>query len=366
MAQGAKPGEGGHLPGKKVYPWIARVRQSTPGIGLISPPPHHDIYSIEDLAELIFDLKCANPDARVSVKLVSEAGVGTIATGVAKGAADKILISGHNGGSGAAPRDSIWHAGLPLELGLAETQQTLLQNGLRSRIVLEADGKLMDGTDVAVACLLGAEEFGFATMPLIAMGCLMQRDCHQDTCPAGIATQNCRLRHRFAGKPEHVERFMLFVAEQLRGVMARLGFRTVEEMVGHPECLRQVTVPGNWKTSLLDLSAVLTPGSCEFGAYIPGADARTCCPRWPPTPGSSAPSTPRSSSRSRPRRGATSPRCAFTPTSLTSTAAWVPCSAMPLPPRILRGCPTDRSPWTAAGRPGRALAPSCRRASPST
>ena len=188
MAQGAKPGEGGHLPGKKVYPWIAEARRSTPGIGLISPPPHHDIYSIEDLAELIFDLKNANSNARVSVKLVSEAGVGTIATGVAKGAADKILISGHNGGSGAAPRDSIWHAGLPLELGIAETQQTLLRNGLRSRVVLEADGKLLDGTDVAVACLLGAEEFGFATMPLIAMGCLMQRDCQQDTCPAGIAT----------------------------------------------------------------------------------------------------------------------------------------------------------------------------------
>ncbi|WP_417137671.1 FMN-binding glutamate synthase family protein, partial [Paratractidigestivibacter faecalis] len=239
MAQGAKPGEGGHLPGKKVYPWIAEVRQSTPGIGLISPPPHHDIYSIEDLAELIFDLKNANPGARVSVKLVSEAGVGTIATGVAKGAADKILISGHNGGSGAAARDSIWHAGLPLELGLAEAQQTLLQNGLRSRVVLEADGKLMDGTDVAVACLLGAEEFGFATMPLISMGCLMQRDCQQDTCPAGIATQNCRLRRGFRGKPEHVEHFMLFVAEQLREVMASLGFRTVDEMVGHPECLRQ-------------------------------------------------------------------------------------------------------------------------------
>ncbi len=272
MAQGAKPGEGGHLPGKKVYPWIARVRQSTPGIGLISPPPHHDIYSIEDLAELIFDLKCANPEARVSVKLVSEAGVGTIATGVAKGAADKILISGHNGGSGAAPRDSIWHAGLPLELGLAETQQTLVQNGLRSRVVLEADGKLMDGTDVAVACLLGAEEFGFATMPLIAMGCLMQRDCQQDTCPAGIATQNCRLRHRFAGKPEHVERFMLFVAEQLRHVMARLGFRTIDEMVGHPECLRQVAADGNWKSGCIDLSCVLAPAVCEFGAQVPGAD----------------------------------------------------------------------------------------------
>ena len=206
----------------------------------------------------------------MSVKLVSEAGVGTIATGVAKGAADN-LISGHNGGSGAAPRDSIWHAGLPLELGLAEAQQTLVRNGLRSRVVLEADGKLMDGTDVAVACLLGAEEFGFATMPLIAMGCLMQRDCQQDTCPAGIATQNCRLRHGFAGKPEHVERFMLFVAEQLRGVMARLGFATVDEMVGHVECLRQVRGAGNWKSDLLDLSRVLAPARCEFGSHIPGA-----------------------------------------------------------------------------------------------
>ena len=278
MAQGAKPGEGGHLPGKKVYPWIAEVRQSTPGIGLISPPPHHDIYSIEDLAELIFDLKNANPGARVSVKLCSEAGVGTIATGVAKGAANKILISGHNGGTGAAPRDSIWHAGLPLELGLAEAQQTLLQNGLRSRVVLEADGKLMDGTDVAVACLLGAEEFGFATMPLITMGCLMQRDCQQDTCPAGIATQNCRLRGGFRGKPEYVENFMLFVAEQMREVMARLGFRTVEEMVGHPECLQQVEVEGNWKANLLDLSALLAPGECTFGAHIEGADGKHYLP----------------------------------------------------------------------------------------
>ena len=273
MAQGAKPGEGGHLPGKKVYPWIAEVRRSTPGIGLISPPPHHDIYSIEDLAELIFDLKCANPRARVSVKLVSEAGVGTIATGVAKASADKILISGHNGGSGAAARDSIWHAGLPLELGLAEAQQTLLRNGLRSRVVLEADGKLMDGYDVALACLLGAEEFGFATMPLVAMGCLMQRDCQQDTCPAGIATQDCRLRAGFTGKPEHVERFMLFVAEQLREVMARLGFRTVEEMVGHPECLRQVEVPGNAGANALDLAPVLEAGTCAFGGHIPGAEA---------------------------------------------------------------------------------------------
>ena len=279
MAQGAKPGEGGHLPAGKVYPWIAKTRHSTPGVSLISPPPHHDIYSIEDLAELIFDLKNANPGARVSVKLVSEAGVGTIATGVAKGAADKILISGHNGGSGAAARDSIWHAGLPLELGLAEAQQTLLQNGLRSRVVLEADGKLMDGTDVAVACLLGAEEFGFATMPLISMGCLMQRDCQQDTCPAGIATQNCRLRRGFRGKPEHVEHFMLFVAEQLREVMASLGFRTVDEMVGHPECLRQIEVPGNRKANLLDLSPVLASATCEFGAHIPGADGRHFLPQ---------------------------------------------------------------------------------------
>ena len=239
MAQGAKPGEGGHLPGGKVWPWIARARRCTPGVGLISPPPHHDIYSIEDLAEVIFDMKNANPHARVSVKLVAEAGVGTIATGVAKGGAHKILISGSNGGTGAAPRDSIYHAGLPLELGLAETQQTLLRNGLRSRVVLEADGKLMDGRDVAIACLLGAEEFGFATMPLVAMGCLMQRDCQQDTCPVGIATQNCVLRNRFSGKPEYVVNFMTMVAEQLRRIMAELGFATVEDMVGRADCLRQ-------------------------------------------------------------------------------------------------------------------------------
>ena len=324
------PARGGHLPGKKVYPWVAEVRRSTPGIGLISPPPHHDIYSIEDLAELIYDLKCANPGARVSVKLVSEAGVGTIATGVAKGGADKILISGHNGGSGAAPRDSIWHAGLPLELGLAETQQTLLQNGLRSRIVLEADGKLMDGTDVAVACLLGAEEFGFATMPLIAMGCLMQRDCHQDTCPAGIATQNCRLRSHFAGKPEHVERFMLFVAEQLRQVMARLGFRTIEEMAGHPECLRQVGAPGNRKAESLDLSAVLEPGACEVrGAHPRGERAPLPARDGARTWGLGACSTPRSSSPAPPRRAARSRPATSRSTSTTWTAAWARCSATP-------------------------------------
>jgi glutamate synthase (ferredoxin) len=272
MAQGAKPGEGGHLPGRKVWPWVARIRHSTPGVSLISPPPHHDIYSIEDLAELIFDLKCANPQARISVKLVSEAGVGTIATGVAKGGAAKILVSGSNGGTGAAPRDSIYHAGLPLELGLAETQQTLIQNGLRSRVVLEADGKLMDGRDVAVAALLGAEEFGFATMPLVSMGCLMQRDCHQDTCPVGICTQDGCLRGRFAGRPEHVINFMTFVAQDLREQMARLGFRTMEQMVGHPECLRQVEVEGHPKANGCDLSALLHSATPQLAESIDGAD----------------------------------------------------------------------------------------------
>ena len=282
MAQGAKPGEGGHLPGKKVYPWIAEVRQSTPGVGLISPPPHHDIYSIEDLAELIFDLKNANPDARISVKLCALAGVGTIATGVAKGGADKITISGHNGGTGAAPRDSIYHAGIPFEIGLAETQQTLLLNGLRSRVVVETDGKLMSGRDVAIAALLGAEEFGFATMPLIACGCLMQRDCQQDTCPAGIATQNCKLRGRFAGKPEHVVNFMTFVAQETREIMASLGFRTIDEMVGHAECLKQVEVEGNWKANTIDLSDLLAVNTNEYGKNIPGADGRHFLPSMAP------------------------------------------------------------------------------------
>ena len=282
MAQGAKPGEGGHLPGKKVYPWIAEVRRSTPGVGLISPPPHHDIYSIEDLAELIFDLKNANPGARVSVKLCALAGVGTIATGVAKGGADKITISGHNGGTGAAPRDSIYHAGIPFEIGLAETQQTLLRNGLRSRVVVETDGKLMCGRDVVMAALLGAEEFGFATMPLVAMGCMMQRDCQQDTCPVGVATQNCKLRSCFAGKPEYVVNFMMFVAEEMREIMAQLGFHTVDEMVGHPEYLRQVEVSGNWKANEMDLSDMLATVTNEFGQAIPGAEGKHFLPSMAP------------------------------------------------------------------------------------
>ena len=239
MAQGAKPGEGGHLPGKKVYPWIAANRCSTPGVSLISPPPHHDIYSIEDLAQLIYDLKNANRDARISVKLVSEAGVGTIASGVAKAGAQVVLISGYDGGTGAAPRSSIHNAGLPWELGLSETHQTLIENGLRQRVMLETDGKLLTGRDVAIAAILGAEEFGFATVPLIAMGCVMMRVCNLDTCPMGIATQNPALRCRFKGKPEYVENFMRFVARELREIMAGLGVRTVDELVGRRSFLQK-------------------------------------------------------------------------------------------------------------------------------
>src|SRR5205814_1969658 len=237
MAQGAKPGEGGQLPGEKVYPWIAKVRHSTPGVGLISPPPHHDIYSIEDLAELIHDLKNANHHARISVKLVAEVGVGTIAAGVSKAHADVVLISGHDGGTGASPLTSIKHAGAPWELGLAETQQVLLLNDLRSRIVVEVDGQLKTGRDVVIGALLGAEEFGFATAPLVSLGCIMMRVCHLNTCPVGVATQDPRLREKFAGRPEHVVNFMRFIAQEVREIMARLGFRTVEEMVGHSDRL---------------------------------------------------------------------------------------------------------------------------------
>ena len=238
MAQGAKPGEGGHLPGKKVYPWIAKTRLSTPGVSLISPPPHHDIYSIEDLEQLIFDLKNANTRARISVKLVSEAGVGTVAAGVAKAGAQVILISGYDGGTGAAPRSSIHNAGLPWELGLAETHQTLIMNGLRNKVRIETDGKLMSGRDVAVAAMLGAEEFGFATAPLVTMGCVMMRVCNLDTCPVGIATQNPELRKRFAGKPEYVMNFMRFIAQELREYMAKFGVRTVDELVGRSDLLK--------------------------------------------------------------------------------------------------------------------------------
>jgi len=238
MAQGAKPGEGGHLPGKKVYPWVAKTRHSTPGVSLISPPPHHDIYSIEDLAQLIYDLKCANKNARISVKLVSEAGVGTVAAGVAKAGAEVVLVSGYDGGTGAAPLSSIHNAGLPWEMGLAETHQTLVANNLRNQVVIETDGKLMSGRDVAIAAILGAEEFGFATAPLVTMGCVMMRVCQSDTCPMGIATQNPELRKRFRGKPEYVENFMIFVARQLREYMAALGVKTVDELVGRTDLLK--------------------------------------------------------------------------------------------------------------------------------
>ncbi len=257
MAQGAKPGEGGHLPGGKVYPWIAKTRHSTPGVSLISPPPHHDIYSIEDLAQLIYDCKNANKEARISVKLVSEAGVGTVAAGVAKAGAGVILISGYDGGTGAAPRSSIQNAGLPWELGLAETHQTLIQNGLRERVRIETDGKLMSGRDVAIAAMLGAEEFGFATAPLVTMGCVMMRVCNLDTCPVGVATQNPELRKRFAGKPEYVMNFMRFIAQELREYMAKLGVRTVDELVGRTDFLKVKDVPTSERAATLDLSRVL-------------------------------------------------------------------------------------------------------------
>ncbi len=257
MAQGAKPGEGGHLPGKKVYPWIARTRHSTPGIRLISPPPHHDIYSIEDLSQLIYDLKNANDRARISVKLASEAGVGTIAAGVAKAGAQVVLISGYDGGTGAAPQTSIHNAGLPWELGLAEAHRALIENGLRSRVILETDGKLMNGYDVAVACMLGAEEFGFATAPLVTLGCVMMRVCNLDTCPAGVATQNPELRKCFRGKPEYVMTFMEFVAQQLREIMASLGIRRVRDLVGRTDLLRPVTRSISHRAESVDLAALL-------------------------------------------------------------------------------------------------------------
>ena len=257
MAQGAKPGEGGQLPGLKVNREIAKTRNSTPYVGLISPPPHHDIYSIEDLSQLIYDLKCANRDARINVKLVSEVGVGTVAAGVAKAKGDVILISGHDGGTGATPLTSLKHAGLPWELGLAEAQQTLVMNNLRNRVVLECDGQLKTGRDVAIACLLGAEEFGFATAPLVASGCIMMRVCHLNTCPVGIATQNPELRKKFKGKPEHVVNFMYFVAQELREIMAELGFRTVDEMVGQVQKLNRNKTIDFYKSNGLDLSPIL-------------------------------------------------------------------------------------------------------------
>src|SRR4029079_12400857 len=266
IAQGAKPGEGGQLPGSKVYPWIAKVRHATPGVGLISPPPHHDIYSIEDLAELIYDLKCSNDRARISVKRVAEVGVGTIAAGVAKAKADVVLISGYDGGTGASPLTSIKHAGIPWELGVAETQHGLVLNNLRSRIVVEADGQLKTGRDVVVAALLGAEEFGFATAPLVVSGCVMMPVRQLDTCPVGVATQNPVLRERYSGKPESVVTFFEYIAEEVRELLAELGFHSVAEAVGHAELLDVDDAVRHWKTEGMDLSPIfampqLPPGT---------------------------------------------------------------------------------------------------------
>ena len=268
MAQGAKPGEGGQLPGHKVDRYIASVRLTTPGVGLISPPPHHDIYSIEDLKQLIYDLRCGNPDARISVKLVAEVGVGTVAAGVAKAGADHVLISGHEGGTGASPVSSILHAGIPWEIGLAETQQTLVLNDLRSRIWVQTDGQLKTGRDVVVAALLGADEMGFATAPLVATGCVMMRACHLNTCPVGIATQDPELRKRFAGKPEHVVNFFFFVAEEARRLMAQLGIARFDDLVGRVDLLDADEALADWKARGIDLSNVLRVPEAAPGAPL--------------------------------------------------------------------------------------------------
>jgi glutamate synthase domain-containing protein 3 len=270
VAQGAKPGEGGQLPGHKVDETIARVRHSIPGVGLISPPPHHDIYSIEDLSQLIYDLKNANPQARISVKLVSEVGVGTVAAGVSKSHADLVLISGYDGGTGASPLTSIQHAGTPWELGLAETQQVLVMNDLRSRIRVQVDGKLQTGRDVIIGALLGAEEFGFSTAPLVSMGCIMMRKCHLNTCPVGIATQNPVLRRKFEGTPEHVINYFFFVAEEVREWMSKLGFRKMEEMIGRVDMIEMRGAVDHWKARGLDFSSIL------YNPQVPGRIGRRC------------------------------------------------------------------------------------------
>ena len=354
MAQGAKPGEGGQLPGPKVYPWIARTRHSTPGVGLISPPPHHDIYSIEDLAQLIHDLKNANPEARIHVKLVSEVGVGTVAAGVSKAHADVVLISGHDGGTGASPLTSLKHAGGPWELGLAETQQTLVLNGLRDRIVVQVDGQIKTGRDVVIAALLGAEEFGFATAPLVVSGCVLMRVCHLDTCPVGIATQNPELRARFSGSPEFVETFFEYIAEEVREHLAALGFRSIEEAVGQIQYVDTAKAISHWKASGLDLSPIFARVQSPDGSGIrhtvgqdhglekaldhqliaAARDAIDSGTRSPPG----------------------SP-------SATSTAPSARCSVTRSPGRTRRGSPTAPSTSRSPARPGRASGPSSRPAS---
>ena len=356
MAQGAKPGEGGQLPGHKVDDYIAKIRNSTPGVGLISPPPHHDIYSIEDLKQLIYDLRCANPTGSVSVKLVSEVGVGTVAAGVAKANSDHVTISGHDGGTGASPQSSVQSAGVPWEIGLAETQQTLLLNDLRSRITVEVDGQMRTGRDVVIGALLGADEFGFSTAPLIAMGCIMMRVCHLNTCPVGIATQDPELRKRFRGTPEHVVNYLMMVAEEVREIMASLGIRRFEDMIGRIELLDTDAAIDHWKARHVDLSMIL--------------DGARASRRHPPAPHPAA----GAGARRRARLGAraqlrcrrssaasrsSSVRCRCE----TSTAPWAAsCRARSPAGTGSRACPRARSRSRSRARPGRASRRGLRRA----
>ena len=354
VAQGAKPGEGGQLPGHKVDRYIARLRHSTPGVGLISPPPHHDIYSIEDLKQLIYDLRCANPRARVSVKLVAEVGVGTVAAGVAKANADHVVIAGHDGGTGASPQASIQHAGIPWEIGLAETQQTLLRNDLRSRILVEADGQMRTGRDVVVAAILGADEFGFSTAPLIALGCVMMRVCHLNTCPVGVATQDPELRARFEGQPEHVVNYLFMVAEEARRIMARLGVRNFVELIGRTELLEH---RGRGR-------------ALEGAGDRPERAARPCPTTWSRTRRATACAAPTrcsttrstwtcsSSAARRSRRGG---RCAWSAGSRTRTARSAACSrARSRASTVRRACPTAAWRCASPARPARASAPGSR------
>ena len=356
MAQGAKPGEGGQLPGRKVDKIIARVRYSTPGVGLISPPPHHDIYSIEDLAQLIHDLKNANPEAAISVKLVSEVGVGTVAAGVSKARADHVTIAGYEGGTGASPLTSLTHAGSPWEIGLAETQQTLVRNGLRGRIAVQVDGGLRTGRDVVVGAMLGADEFGFATAPLIAAGCIMMRKCHLNTCPVGIATQDPVLRKRFTGQPEHVINFFFFVAEEVRELMAQLGFRKFDEMIGRVDRLDMVPAINHWKAKGIDLSRLLYQEPAKPGVAIYHCEAQDH--------GLDKALDNELIAAVGGRRSTTASRCASSGRSAMSTAPSARCCrARWRGAMAMRACPRTRSGCASRAPPGRASARSSRTAS---
>ena len=352
MAQGAKPGEGGQLPGHKVDAYIGSIRHTTPGVGLISPPPHHDIYSIEDLKQLIYDLRCSNPKAQVSVKLVSEVGVGTVAAGVSKANADRVLIAGHDGGTGASPLSSIQAAGVPWEIGLAETQQTLLLNDLRSRIVVQTDGQLKTGRDVVIAAMLGADEMGFSTAPLIATGCIMMRACHLNTCPVGIATQDPELRKRFKGTPEHVVNFFFFVAEEVREILASLGLRSLDEATGRVDLLGASAAIEHWKARGVDLTPHPHAHRAARGHRRAGAwKRRRRCSRTRSTGSCSSSSQTGARARGEPRQACSSCRSATaTAASAASSPATSPSATAP------RACPRTRSSSTSRARPGRASA----------